>query len=104
MYPNADIWIVGHSLGGALSSLVGTTFGAPAVAFEAPGEKMAASRLHLPSPVSRPVSSIGLHTDWHQPSTQHVVHVYHTADPIAMGTCNGILSSCSLGGYALETR
>jgi len=29
--------------------------------------------------------------------------VFHTADPIAMGTCNGILSTCSLGGYAMES-
>jgi len=88
IYPDSNIWIIGHSLGGALASLVGVTFGAPVVAFESPGERTAAGRLHLPSP----------------PSTQHVTHVYHTADPIAMGTCNGILSSCSLGGYAMETR
>ncbi|PBL03293.1 alpha/beta-hydrolase [Armillaria gallica] len=88
MYPDSNIWIIGHSLGGALASLVGVTFGAPVIAFEAPGEKMAASRLHLPSP----------------PSTQHITHIYHTADPIAMGTCNGILSSCAIGGYAMESR
>ncbi|KAJ7145139.1 alpha/beta-hydrolase [Mycena crocata] len=88
MYPTSDIWVIGHSLGGALASLLGATFGAPVVAFEAPGEKMAAGRLHLPSP----------------PSTQHITHVYHTADPIAMGTCNGVLSSCALGGYAMESR
>ncbi|PSR79528.1 hypothetical protein PHLCEN_2v6989 [Hermanssonia centrifuga] len=41
----------GHSLGGSLASLIGVTFGAPVVAFEAPAEKLAASRLHLPSPV-----------------------------------------------------
>ena len=34
-----------------MASLVGVTFGAPVVAFEAPGERMAAQRLHLPSPV-----------------------------------------------------
>ncbi|KAF9048570.1 alpha/beta-hydrolase [Panaeolus papilionaceus] len=88
MYPHSNIWIIGHSLGGALASLVGVTFGVPVVTFEAPGEKMAAGRLHLPSP----------------PSTHHVTHIYHTADPIAMGTCNGILSSCALGGYAMESR
>jgi hypothetical protein len=33
-----------------------------------------------------------------------VTHVYHNADPIAMGTCNGALSPCSQAGYALETR
>ncbi|KAJ6566874.1 Alpha/Beta hydrolase protein [Mycena capillaripes] len=88
MYPNANIWLTGHSLGGALASLLGATFGVPAIAFEAPGDRMAASRLHLPSP----------------PSTHHITHVYHTGDPMAMGTCTGIISPCSLGGFALETR
>ena len=45
-----DIWVTGHSLGGALASLLGRTFGLPAVAFEAPGEMLATRRLHLPSP------------------------------------------------------
>jgi len=88
MYPNANIWLIGHSLGGSLASLLGVTFGAPVVAFQAPSEKLAASRLHLPSP----------------PSTQHITHVIHTADPIAMGTCTGVTSVCGLGGYAMETR
>ena len=39
-----------------------------------------------------------------QPEVQHVTHLYHTADPIAMGTCNGVLSSCALGGYAMESK
>ena len=39
-----------------------------------------------------------------QPSTHHITHVWHTADPIAMGTCNGVFSSCALGGYAMESR
>ncbi|KAF9267953.1 alpha/beta-hydrolase [Marasmius fiardii PR-910] len=88
MYPESNIWIIGHSLGGALASLLGATFGAPVVALESPGEKMAAGRLHLPSP----------------PSLHHITHIYHTADPIAMGTCNGVLSSCALGGYAMEAK
>jgi len=49
--PNSNIWLIGHSLGGALASLIGITFGVPVVTFESPGEKMAARRLHLPSPV-----------------------------------------------------
>lgn len=52
MYPHSEIWLTGHSLGGALASLLGVTFGLPVVAFESPGEKMAASRLHLPMAVS----------------------------------------------------
>lgn len=52
MYPEANIWLIGHSLGGSLAALIGATFGAPTVAIEAPGDTMAARRLHLPSPVS----------------------------------------------------
>ena len=51
MYPDSNIWVIGHSLGGALASLLGITFGAPVVTFEPPGERMAAQRLHLPTPV-----------------------------------------------------
>lgn len=47
-------------------------------------------------PTGSPVSS--------QPSTHHVTHVYHTADPVPMGTCNGVFSSCYAAGYALESR
>ncbi|KXN87029.1 Putative lipase ATG15 [Leucoagaricus sp. SymC.cos] len=99
LYPEANIWVIGHSLGGALASLIGLSFGAPVVAFEAPGEAMAAKRLHLPSP----------------PSLQHITHVYHTADytspqlmtssqPIPMGTCTGVSSLCAIAGYAMESR
>ncbi|KAJ6599446.1 Alpha/Beta hydrolase protein [Mycena sp. CBHHK59/15] len=88
MYPNANIWLTGHSLGGSLAALLGATFGVPVVALETPGEKLAATRLHLPSP----------------PTTHHITHVYHTGDPIPMGTCTGVTSTCALGGYALETR
>ena len=95
----------GHSLGGALASLVGVTFGAPVVAFEAPAERLAASRLHLPSPVC-PINLPLLFplTPPSQPSTQHITHVYNTGDPIPMGTCTGISSSCGTMGVALETR
>ncbi|KAI0320128.1 alpha/beta-hydrolase [Amylostereum chailletii] len=95
LYPHANLWLVGHSLGGALSSLLGTTFGLPAVAFEAPGERLAAQRLHLPLPPSSDVSGLPM---------SPVTHVYHNADPIPQGACTGISSPCTSAGYALETR
>lgn len=92
LYPSADIWMIGHSLGGSLSALVGRTFGVPAVTFEAPPERLAAERLHLPMAPGVPI--------WED----YIYHVGHTADPIFMGICNGAGSSCWIGGYAMETQ
>ncbi|RLV96581.1 putative lipase ATG15 [Spathaspora sp. JA1] len=86
-----DIWVTGHSLGGALASLLGRTFGLPVVAFEAPGEMLASSRLHLPSPPGIPHYM------------ENIWHVGNTADPIYMGVCNGVSSTCNVAGYAMET-
>ncbi|KAH7889631.1 Lipase [Phlebopus sp. FC_14] len=95
LYPFADIWLVGHSLGGSLASLLGSTFGLPAVAFEAPGERMAAQRLHLPLPPPKFPSGLPY---------VPITHVYNNADPIPQGACSGITSACAQAGYALETR
>ncbi|CAG7846312.1 Putative lipase ATG15; AltName: Full=Autophagy-related protein 15 [Serendipita indica DSM 11827] len=99
MYPQSTIWIVGHSLGGGLSGLLGATFGAPTVTFEALGDRLPAQRLHLPSPpVPEGVSAeeaFSLHP---------ITHIYHTADPVPHGACTGVRSLCAKGGYALEAR
>ena len=123
LYPDAAVWLTGHSLGGALASLLGTTFGLPAVAFEAPGERIAAQRLHLPLPSLPPnrtegdegeggggggggegSGGMGPHGHAHGYAAAPVTHVYHNADPIPQGTCTGAGSVCAQAGYALETR
>lgn len=97
MYPNSQIWMTGHSLGGVMASYLGMTFGVPAVAFESPGDRLGASRLHLPLPPPT----------WSDPDAfalAPVTHVYHTADALATGQCQGPSSICWHTGYAMETR
>lgn len=97
LYPDANVWLTGHSLGGAMSSLLGLTFGLPVVSFEAIPDALPAARLGLPSPPD------------HDPSFPQKrrytgsYHFGHTADPIYTGTCTGIGATCTWGGYALET-
>ena len=98
LYPNSQVWLAGHSLGGSTSSLLGLTFGLPVTTFEAPGEALAAARLGLPSPPGAYPSA---------PQTRKytgAVHFGHTADPIFMGSCNSATSGCTLGGYAMQTE
>ena len=97
LYPNSNVWISGHSLGGAVSSFLGLTYGVPVVTFQAVPEAMAAARLGLPIPPGSQPDA---------PQTREYTgafHFGHTADPIYIGTCNGATASCSFGGYALES-
>ncbi|RAL60148.1 hypothetical protein DID88_000773 [Monilinia fructigena] len=97
LYPNANVWMSGHSLGGSVSSMLGLTYGIPVVTFEAVPDALPASRLGLPAPPG------------HNPDTPQkreftgAYHFGHTADPIYLGTCNGATASCSYAGYALES-
>ena len=95
MYPRSQIWLTGHSLGGVMASLLGATFGVPAVAFESPGDRLAAQRLHVPLPPSAQNNTDAL---------VPVTHVYHTADALATGQCVGPHSLCARTGFALETK
>ena len=95
MYPHSHIWLTGHSLGGVMASLLGATFGVPAVAFESPGDRLAAQRLHVPLPPSAQNNTDAL---------VPVTHVYHTADALATGQCVGPHSLCARTGFALETK
>lgn len=92
LYPTADLWVTGHSLGGVLSSLIGRTHGVPAVTFQAPGDKLAVERLHLPVSPGVPI--------W----DDHIWQFGHTADPIFTGDCTGPSSTCWISGFAMESQ
>jgi lipase ATG15 len=98
LYPDSNVWVTGHSLGGVVSSLLGMTFGLPTFTLEAYGDALAASRLGLPAPPG---------SDPKRPQDRKftgVHHFGHTADPVFMGTCNGATAPCTLGGYAFESQ
>ncbi|KAF5359927.1 hypothetical protein D9758_013984 [Tetrapyrgos nigripes] len=107
LYPHSTIWVTGHSLGGSLASLLGQTFGAPVVAFDAPGERMASRRLHLPEipwggeeedmPRSRAKSRLSEGMKGKRSRLSGNV-------PIPLGQCTGVTSTCASAGYALESR
>lgn len=99
LYPNSNIWLSGHSLGGSVSSMLGLTFGLPVTTFEAPGEALAAARLGLPVPPNN-----GHPSAPQSRQNTGAYHFGHTADPIFMGICNMATSGCTLGGYAMETQ
>ncbi|KAK3070712.1 putative lipase atg15 [Teratosphaeriaceae sp. CCFEE 6253] len=95
-YPNSEVWLAGHSLGGVVSGLLGLTYGLPTMTFEAFPDALGASRLGLPTP---PGYKIGSH---HSRASTGIYHIGHTADPIYMGTCNAASSFCTIGGYAFQ--
>lgn len=97
LYPNSNVWMTGHSLGGAVTSMLGLTYGLPVVTFEAVPEALPVGRLGLPVPPG---------SDPNHPQTREFTGAYHfghTADPVYIGTCNGATASCSYGGYAMES-
>lgn len=91
-YPRTSFWLVGHSLGGAIASLVGMRFHLPTVTYESPGDRLAALRLGL---VASPDEATSL---------EYITHVYNNIDPLAWGGCHGALSVCAQAGYALESQ
>lgn len=95
LYPKSQIWLAGHSLGGALSALLGLTYGIPAITFETPPDSLPASRLGLPIPPGAGSPQSRAHTGVYQFGVN--------SDPIYTGTCHGPSASCSYAGYAFES-
>lgn len=91
-YPRAQIWFTGHSLGGAIAALLAVRVRrTAAITFASPGPYYYARHLGL---------------DKDEPGSQWRYPVWNfglTCDPIFMGTCTGLATSCYLSGYAMET-
>lgn len=96
-YPGSEVWMAGHSLGGAVSAMLGLTYGLPVVTFEAVPDAMPASRLGLPTPPGYQIGAM------QERQKTGAYHFGHTADPIFMGECNKASSACTLAGYAMES-
>jgi lipase ATG15 len=97
LYPDSEVWLSGHSLGGSVSAMVGLTYGRPVLTFQAVPDALPANRLGLPVPPG---------VDPNRPGQREYTGAFHfgqNADPIFMGTCNGATASCSYAGYALES-
>ena len=93
-FPNARIHTTGHSLGGAMATILlhmvyadPTTIerGGGSFTFESPAQRLTLHRLGLLFPA--PVFNFG-----------------NSADPIFTGECIGKSSSCYIFGYAMETK
>jgi putative lipase involved disintegration of autophagic bodies len=97
-YPrHTNIWMAGHSLGGALASLVALTNDLPAFAYQSPGDLQYASRLGLLPQGSAEDLDKFL-------SELPIYHFGNTGDPIFLGQCTGVTSSCYWLDYALESK
>ncbi|KAJ3190366.1 putative lipase atg15 [Gaertneriomyces sp. JEL0708] len=109
--PHTTIWLAGHSLGGALASLVALTNDLPAFTYQAPGDLQYAFRLGLlPSLPPPPDSDPGTKPkDPNRPDyteflrTLPIYHFGNDGDPIFLGECVGPASSCWWFDYAMET-
>jgi lipase ATG15 len=80
-----------------LASLIALTNGVPAFAYESPGDLLFASRIGL-----LPTGSAEILDEFLKDLP--IFHFGNDADPIFLGQCTGISSSCYWMEYALESK
>ncbi|KAF7680923.1 putative lipase ATG15 [Astathelohania contejeani] len=84
-YKGYNIILTGHSMGGAIASLMGAKYDILTYAFSSPGERHIANRIGIPN-------------------GNKIYHFGICSDIIFRGKCNKKYSLCSIGGYNIETR
>uniref|UniRef100_A0A6C0E0Q2 triacylglycerol lipase n=1 Tax=viral metagenome TaxID=1070528 RepID=A0A6C0E0Q2_9ZZZZ len=85
----SDIVFVGHSLGGAIATMIGLRYDKGVVTFESPGEK------HYLE-MSGQLITNGEYSK--------IYHYGHNADTIFTGKCWGFSSPCYYAGYNIQTK
>lgn len=91
-YPRAQVWFTGHSLGGAIAALMAVVVrNTAAITFSSPGSYLYARHMGLDKDVEG--------SQWRYP----VWNFGLKSDPIFTGECTGLVTSCYLSGYAIET-
>jgi lipase ATG15 len=88
-FNNSKVILTGHSLGGALATMLGLVFDKTAVSFESPGERNYMEKAGI---------------SYKKSAEQNIFHIGHNADIIFTGKCNGRLSWCRTGGYFINTK
>jgi lipase ATG15 len=75
---------------------------APAITFESPGERMAATRLNLNEFGTYLAKDDGQDVSFYQ--NVPIWHFGLSTDPLFTGHCKGVYSACYIAGYAMESR
>ncbi len=106
-YPRAQIWFTGHSLGGAVAALMAVSVrNTAAITFASPGPYLYAKNLGLHDDETEAAPDAPLDAPPARRRRQEDHPIWNfglSSDPIYMGQCTSLVTSCYLSGYAMET-
>jgi lipase ATG15 len=88
MDSKAKIYLTGHSLGAAMANIIGVIYNVPSITFSSPNIKHYLDLLEIK----------------YNKSSLKIYNFGINSDPIFMGTCNGMFSTCYYFGYIMKTK